>query len=491
MINIRLLFILLLVSCSAGAAVGDLSVPKKYFMTVNSFKYYDPAAWCAADLAYKKLTDRTCINTSAGAISPSLLSQTWNYQYQITGTGQTGPSSTVSASAECETPIYQGPGPYNPADTTKYYCKQVQDMPKPCSDLNPFNRAFFYKNSPYSAPRSYAGCVVQGIELLVCRKQAAGITYCMWQLKRTGEVFNGTEDDSNGSGGSDTPEDKSNPPATSPPFSNPPPPNCSSNCSSCPAGSVQGGVDSSGITICIGTGTSPPPATTPTTTTSPPVTQTNPDGSTTTTQNTTQKNADGSTTTVTTTTVVASDGSKTVSQTSSTGQTSSGAQGKTDTPDADKNNLCKQNPTLTICGNSSVSGTCGNISCVGDAIQCATLRATAQIQCKQKQDDDELKASSHYALGSAVLNGSDPASSSLPSPSKAENVTMGAISDAGWLGGGSFFSDKNIQLPGGHSLTIPFSKAADIMIALRYIIMVAASLVSFKIIRGAFSSSGV
>ena len=254
----------------------------------------------------------------------------------------------------------------------------------------------------------------------------------------------------------------------------------------CPKGMVNAGIDSGGTTICLGTGYDRPPTTTPTTTTtSAPTTTSNADGSTTTVQNTTSTNADGTKTTVTTTVVTAADGSKTQTQTSSTTARPDGSTGVSSSP-SDKNNLCSQNPNLTICQNSTVSGDCtSGFSCTGDAIQCATLRAAAAMQCKQAKDDADFKASYAYSLGSSVLAGSDPAGSTLPSPSKATAVTMpGTLDQTGWLGAGQCFADKVVSVQ-GRTFVLPYSKACDYLIVLRLGLMVVASLVSFRIVRDA------
>jgi len=365
--------------------------------------------------------------------------------------------------------------------------------PPPCTDKNPFIRRFYYTTGGnYVTPDHYANCVITPLEMLVCRTDTTG-TYCMWKVQRTGDTWNGTDAPGTGSTANDTPEVKSDPQTKSPPFDNPKAdPKICPNCVPCPLGSVQAGVDSSGIPICMGTGTAPPdPPKPPPTTTGPTTTTTNADGSTTATQTTTQTNSDGSKTATTTTTTTGTDGTVTVVKNVTVTNTPSGSAGRTDSPATDQNNLCKQNPNLTICMNSSVSGTCGSIVCTGDAIQCATLRAAAQIQCKQQSDEDTLKAGSSYSLGTAVMNGADPQASTLPSASKADVVQMQAIDQSGWLGGGSYFKDKTISLPDGRSIVLPLSQGQDLMLGLRYVTMIVSALVCFKIVRGTFSSSGV
>lgn len=367
----------------------------------------------------------------------------------------------------------------------------------PCGDKLPMIRKFYYTSKgPYIAPDHFGACQIAPDKMLVCRTDATG-TYCMWQIHRTGETWSGNESPGNGGSpdGDSSKEVVTDPRTNSPPIRNPASkPDICPTCIPCPAGSMQAGIDADGVPLCVGSGSNPDdPIRTPPVTTKPPVTSTGSDGTVTTVQDTVQTNADGSTTTTTTTTVTKPDGTKTVTVGSAVSNTPSGGPGKTDTPNADQANLCKQNPQLTICRNSTVSGTCGETTCTGDAIQCATLRAAAALQCQQKKDADDLKASPLHTLGSAAASGADPAASTLPSASKAEVVTMPSIEGSqGWLGSGSYFRDKTVQLPGGKQLVIPLSQGQDVMIALRYVTIIVCSLVCFGIIRSTFtSSSGV
>ena len=332
--------------------------------------------------------------------------------------------------------------------------------------------------SPIDGPATDGQCEVDITEVVRCYTvPPATQLYC---------TYNGNLTGNNLPASASAPAPSSGPSGSTQTPSNMPPVRDSSDGGKCPLGTVQGGFDQSGIPICMGTGSAPQnPQTPPPVTTKPPVTVNNSDGSTTTTQQTVQQNSDGSTTTITTTTVVAADGSKTVTVGSATTNNSAGTSGRQDTPSADQMNLCKQNPNLTICQNSTVTGTCGQISCTGDAIQCATLRAAAAIQCQQKQTEDDLKASSAYTLGSAVMSGADPAASTLPSPSKATTVTMpGTLDQSGWLGAGQCFADKVVSVQ-GRTFVLPYSKACDYLIVLRLGLMVIASLVSFRIVRDA------
>lgn len=243
----------------------------------------------------------------------------------------------------------------------------------------------------------------------------------------------------------------------------------------CPAGTVSGGIDNTGTPICIGNGTAP---STQDKTTTPTATVTNPDGSTTATKTETRTNADGSNTTTTTTTTTKSDGSISTSTSSGTSATPSGVAGK---DDGDNKSFCQQNPNLTICKNSLVSGECEQTACDGDAIQCAILRQQRKEYC------DSLKPDSLSELGNAVLNGADPLQGSLPSPANAQVIDVGTSLDAsGWLGGGQCFQDKQISVQ-GHTVKLEFSKACDYLVALRYVIMVIGSLISFRMLSGVFT----
>jgi len=259
---------------------------------------------------------------------------------------------------------------------------------------------------------------------------------------------------------------------------------------SCPAGSTQGGVDSGGTPVCIGSGTNPtganggaPSDARPTSSTTTKTTDASGNKVTTTTG--TRDNGDGSKTTTKTVETEGPDGSKSSSTTTTTGLTPGGKQGQPDKPDDD---FCRQHPELNMCRNSSVAGQCGQISCNGDAIQCATLREAATIQCRQKEAEDAIKASPQYTLGNAAANGNDPEKGSLPAPGNGTTVDVSALSADGWLGGGAPIDDVSVEFQ-GQSIVIPFSKAASALIVLRYALMVAASLISFRILSGAVLGS--
>lgn len=259
-------------------------------------------------------------------------------------------------------------------------------------------------------------------------------------------------------------------------------PNTKGSTGGCPDGTISGGQDPYGMTICIGQ-TKPPSAAPPsTTTTSAPTTVTNSDGSTTTTQNTTTTNSDGSTSTVTKVTTTAPDGSTTVRTNTSTGTTPGGVAGTQDRPQ-DQTDLCKLHPELNICQNSQVVGTCGDITCTGDAIQCATLRAAAAIQCKQKQDDDDLKASPSKALGDSILGGTDPSKSTIDTLMKGDTADMSNpnLDQGGFVGGGACLPDKTFTVM-GHVVTVSFATVCSNIQPLRYIVMACAFILVYLMV---------
>lgn len=258
----------------------------------------------------------------------------------------------------------------------------------------------------------------------------------------------------------------------------------------CPAGTVNMGTDSAGGSICGGKGTSPI-APTQTETKQPTQTTTNPDGSTTKTDVTTRTNADGSTTTTTTKTTTNADGSTTTSVSSSTSSRPGGGAGTDTSSDDKKDDFCAKHPELMICKNSEISGGCSGAedatSCKGDAIQCGILRQARQEYCKAKADEEALKQSAQYTLGNSILGGNDPLKDSLPSPDKGERFDVDSqLDNSGWLGGGSCFPDKTINIA-GWSFTIPFASVCDYLVGFRYLVMLLAAFQSLQILsRGVF-----
>jgi hypothetical protein len=128
---------------------------------------------------------------------------------------------------------------------------------------------------------------------------------------------------------------------------------------------------------------------------------------------------------------------------------------------------------------------CTEVTCDGDAIQCAILRQAAEENCKKAADDAAAAASGIGQLGQHVLDGSDPLGDELPKPGNGQQIDVpSSLDQSGWLGGGDCFADKTVSIQ-GREITIPFSKACTALIVLRYAIMMVAALVSFKMLSGA------
>ena len=327
-----------------------------------------------------------------------------------------------------------------------------------------------------------SGCMMTTTEVHTCITYGStGVTWCEIDGKLTGAKCNAvTENASNtdyGAGGA-------KPAGASTPSTLPPTKSGGKNVP-CPTGTVQGGFDSAGIAICIGTGSNPQnPQTPPPVTTKPPTTVTNSDGSTTTTQQTVQQNADGSSTTTTTTTIVAADGSKTVSSGSTTTNSTAGTPGKQDTTAIDQANLCKQNPMLSICRNSSVSGDCtAGVVCTGDAIQCATLQAAQKLQCARQADEDGLKASGSKTLGDAILGGTDPSKGAIDTLIKGDTADLSApvLDQGGFVGGGACIPDKVFSVM-GRPVTVSFAAVCSNIQPLRYVVMACAFILVYLMV---------
>lgn len=254
----------------------------------------------------------------------------------------------------------------------------------------------------------------------------------------------------------------------------------------CPGGSVPAGLDPSGMTICQGKGPSAPVPgnTTGTTTSTPPVTSKSPDGSTTTTSTSTTGNKDGSSTTTTTTTTVGSNGNTTTTVVPITTPAPANPDkpGTQDKPE-DKNDLCMRHPELTVCSNSQVQGTCGEITCTGDAIQCATLRAAAAMECRDKNDRDELSKSPLVGLGNNIIDGNDPMKGQIDQAMNGQKVDLSNMSldQSGFVGGGSCLGTKTFTVM-GKSVSYSFASVCQNIQPLRYIILACAFLAAYLLV---------
>lgn len=295
--------------------------------------------------------------------------------------------------------------------------------------------------------------------------------YCTYKYVRIGGVC-GSDADSHGPDNPGLPDPQRN--------DHPPTPSADGKC---PKGTVNIGTNSDGIPICAGTGSDPknkPPV--------PPKiesekTDTSDDGTKTTTKTETTTNADGSKTTVTTVTITKPDGSKQTDQQKETTKAPNGTAGKDDSKqDDEKYDLCKQNPNLTICQNSTVAGKCGEISCTGDAIQCATLRAAAAMQCKQTEEAQALSDSASAKLGQSILNGADPMKSQIDDWMKGSEVDFSSpnIDQSSFLPS-SCLSVRSFQAM-GQTISVDFSRLCEYIAPLRFVMLAIAFILAYRIV---------
>jgi hypothetical protein len=255
----------------------------------------------------------------------------------------------------------------------------------------------------------------------------------------------------------------------------------------CPKGTVAGGFSADGLINCVGTGSTPKNPSANPKTTQVATSTTNPDGSVTVTTTTIKVNADGSNTTTVdkvTTASPSNGGGVTKEQTKETTPTAGGAPGK-ETPDKPQEqvNFCKQNPNLAVCRESSVSGTCGQTACVGDAIQCATLRSAAAMECRERDAVEELKRMPVRGSGQAIMDGADPQQGAIDAMLKGEVIDLSRpnLDESGFLGGGSCFAPKNFMVA-GRSVTVEFGIICDNIQPLRYVVLACAFIVAYLLV---------
>ena len=315
------------------------------------------------------------------------------------------------------------------------------------------------------------GCRVDVTEVKRCFG-VGGKDYCNYAYKGGGATCQQGE----APAPSDVSQGPSDPRSDVPPFDTPK--------SQCPKGTVDAGISDTGLRRCIGTGTDPknkPPA--------PPKvetekTETADDGTKTTTKTEVTTNSDGSKTTTTTVTITKPDGTKQVDQKKDTSKTPTNAPGKDDSAkDDEKYDLCKQNPHLTICQNSSVAGKCGETSCSGDAIQCATLRAAAAMQCQQQKDLEDLAKAPGLGLGNAIAQGSDPMQGAIDSALKGTEIDLSkpALDATGFVGAGACLAPITMTVI-GRPVTASFDSVCQNIQPLRYAIMACAYILVYLLV---------
>lgn len=317
------------------------------------------------------------------------------------------------------------------------------------------------------------GCTVDIQEVIDCYSvPPSKQRICTLRYVYTGTECSGQEPSPAPAPGEAPKLDQQMPPTTPPPGKG------------CPEGSVQGGVDSAGTPICIGTGTNPQNAPPPPPKITSEKTTQNADGSTTKTTTETTTNSDGSKTTVVTNVTTMPDGSTKTDTSKNTGNNSAGGAGKDESAkDDEKYDLCKQNPMLNICRNSSVSGTCGEVTCQGDAIQCATLRAAAAMECRSKKQEEDFLKRPEIAAGQQILDGNDPLKGEIDRVLKGESVDFGAenLDQSGFLGGGACLAPRTFTVM-GQAVTVSFDSMCSNIQPLRYLVLSCAFILAYLIV---------
>jgi len=203
----------------------------------------------------------------------------------------------------------------------------------------------------------------------------------------------------------------------------------------CPPGQVQGEVN--GTTVCVASGTNSQSGTTTTTTTGP-------NGETIKTETRTDTTCtDGKckeTTTTTTTTTPPNGGAPTVT----VGEPVEG-------PEQDQLSFCQENPGLAICKDTAFSGTCGNVTCTGDAVQCAMAREQSKRACELMDASTEQTQLALSAINGG-LAGEHPRS-----PGNGPVIGLGGAIDQTNLLSAGCPTDVSFSL-GGNAMSLPLSQ---------------------------------
>jgi hypothetical protein len=120
---------------------------------------------------------------------------------------------------------------------------------------------------------------------------------------------------------------------------------------------------------------------------------------------------------------------------------------------------------------------------MGDAIQCATLRAAAAMQCKQQEAEDAMKASSEKALGDSILKGQDPMQGAIDGALKGTSIDMSSakLDQAGFLGGGACIAPKTVSFL-GHSMVMDFARACEAAQPVRYAVLAISFIIAYLIV---------
>lgn len=144
--------------------------------------------------------------------------------------------------------------------------------------------------------------------------------------------------------------------------------------------------------------------------------------------------------------------------------------------------FCEENPTLSVCRDSAVSGIgCdgakSTIEIDGDAIQGAILRKIADEECANYVE--------HAAktLGQKLLDGADPMQAAIDAALAGSTVDLSgtALDWSGFLGGGSCLPDRSISFS-GHSVAVSFSAICNNIAPLRFVILACSLIAAYLLV---------
>lgn len=125
---------------------------------------------------------------------------------------------------------------------------------------------------------------------------------------------------------------------------------------------------------------------------------------------------------------------------------------KTDKKEETQEDFCTKNPKSPLCVEGTFGGACsGGFACTGDAVQCATAKATNDLACSLKAD-----ASDPLVLtGNGSMTGNNPSDHPL---SLKTDLDVGSLNQSNPWGAGCP-SDKVLTTFMGEAIVVPLSSA--------------------------------
>lgn len=181
--------------------------------------------------------------------------------------------------------------------------------------------------------------------------------------------------------------------------------------------------------------------------------------STTETSKSTATTSDGTKTETTTSTTCQGEACTTTTSTKTTPVTGTTTLDTKTEPSTDKKSFCEENPSFSACKNGTFTGSCGSPPvCTGDAVQCATAKATFETNCTLNPSPNSISD-----LGISVASGTENLTGAgLSSQANREIVNLQTSLDTSKFLASGCPSDRIISLPNGQSITLPFSRLCSV-----------------------------